>query len=85
MQSAVLSFQRITGPHDGESLATVVYNILERANVLDKVCHLSHLIVDKQVVMEFVDWKIYHGQRFQQWDHDESIAETLCRESSRPR
>ena len=37
LKSALVAFQRIWGPHDGPSLANVVFRLLDRAGITKKV------------------------------------------------
>lgn len=41
LRQALLAFRRIRGAHSGQRIARIVYNILENADIINKVGHFS--------------------------------------------
>lgn len=38
MRDALLAFHHVTGSHDGEHLAEITHKMLDRANIVERVC-----------------------------------------------
>lgn len=68
LRQALLAFRRIRGAHSGQRIARIVYNILENADIINKVGHFSFFpppLIRKPTQL-LSGWAFYPGQCFQQ-------------------